>query len=147
MLFRSVYDRVCRLSVDYQGSDEEAAIVRRVVGADTVPADWMAKVVTVVRRTRSHGDLRVGSSVRGAIDCALVAKSLSDLRGLPIEHPLVGIDAALVALSGRVRLREGSARTTEDIVREIWADVFGVQNEDGREGKAGAPTGATNSHS
>ena len=143
----AVYDRVCRLSVDYQGSDEEAAIVRRVVGADTVPADWMAKVVTVVRRTRSHGDLRVGSSVRGAIDCALVAKSLSDLRGLPIEHPLVGIDAALVALSGRVRLREGSARTTEDIVREIWADVFGVQNEDGREGKAGAPTGATNSHS
>jgi len=143
----AVYDRVCRLAVDYQGSEEEQAIVAKAVGGQTFPEDWLSKVVTVVRRTRSHGDLRVGSSVRGAIDCALVAQSLSSLRGLPVDHPLVGLDAALVSLSGRIRLREGSVRSTEDIVREIWADVFGVQNEDTREGKAGAPTGATNSRS
>ncbi len=143
----AVYDRVCRLSVDYQPPDEEEAIVRRAVGDASIPDDWMAKVVTLVRRTRIHPDLRVGSSVRGAIDCSLVASSLSKLRGMPIENPSVGLDAALVALSGRVRLREGSARTTEDIVTELWQDVFGRVEGDGDRGKAGAPTGATNSHS
>ena len=143
----AVYDRVCRLAVDYQGVDEEEAIVTRSVGAVAYPDNWLHNVVTVVRRTRVHGDLRVGSSVRGAIDTALVAKTLSDLRGLPISHTMVGLDAALVSLSGRVRLREGSTRTTEEIIREIWADIFHPHEQTEREGKAGAPTGATNSHS
>jgi MoxR-like ATPase len=56
----------------------------------------------------------------------------------------VSLDAALVALSGRVRLREGSTRSTEDIVRELWVQVFGKRDDDGsNEGKATAPTGAT----
>ncbi len=143
----AVYDRVCRLSVDYQPPDEEEAIVRRAIGEAPVPADWLQKAVAVVRRTRLHPDLRVGSSVRGAIDCALVAHSLSQLRGVRLDQPSIGLDAALVALSGRVRLREGSARTTEEIVTELWLDVFGRVEPDGDPGKAGAPTGATNSPS
>jgi MoxR-like ATPase len=143
----AVYDRVCRLAVDYQSSDEETDIVSRAVADPAIPADWLAKVVTVVRRTRSHSDLRVGSSVRGAIDCALVARSLSGLRGQQVDHPVVGLDAGLIALSGRIRVREGSVRSAEDIVREIWLDVFGKQDDEGHEGKAGAPTGATNSRS
>jgi MoxR-like ATPase len=59
----------------------------------------------------------------------------------------VSLDAALVALSGRVRLREGSGRTADDVVTELWAAVFGrSESGDGDDaGKAGAPTGATNS--
>jgi MoxR-like ATPase len=132
----AVYDRVCRLAVDYQTPHEETDIVTRAVGAEGFPAGWLDKVVEVIRRTRSHPDLRVGSSVRGAIDCALVVRSLAELRGLPLDHPVVGLDAALVALSGRVRLREGATRTTEDIVKEIWIDVFGRTVEDGDPGKA-----------
>ena len=90
--------------------------------------------------TRSHPDLRVGSSVRGAVDFAKVAHSLSELRGKPITAPVVGIDAALVALSGRVRVREGSVRTAEEVITEIWSDVFGRTEENGDGGKAGAPT-------
>ncbi len=143
----AVYDRVCRLSVDYQTAEEEAAIVSRAVSDPAIPSDWLAKVVTVVRRTRTHADLRVGSSVRGAIDCTLVARSLAELRGQHVEHPVVGLDAALISLSGRIRTREGSVRTAEDIVREIWFDVFGTHDDEAPEGKAGAPTGATNSRS
>ena len=143
----AVYDRVCRLSVDYQPPEEEEDIVRRALAGVQVSDEWLAKVVTLVRRTRSHPDLRVGSSVRGAIDCALVAGSLSRLREIPLEHRRVGLDAALVALSGRVRLREGCQRTSEDIVIELWQDVFGEAEEGDNQGKAGAPTGATNSPS
>jgi MoxR-like ATPase len=149
----AVYDRMCRLSMTYQSAADEAAIVRRGLAAAERPAavddDWIVKVVDLVRLTREHEDLRVGSSVRGALDAALVAGSLAELRGLPVTNPSVGLDAAIVALSGRVRLREGSQRTTEGIVTELWERVFGrVAGDgegDGGPGKAGAPTGATSS--
>jgi MoxR-like ATPase len=135
----AVYDRVCRIAMSYQTAEEELSIVQRNVDSNVEPA-WLEKVVSVVRRTRSHVDLRVGSSVRGAVDFAKVALSLADLRGTSIDDPSVGIDAALVALSGRVRVREGSVRTPEDIVTEIWQDVFSRVEGDGSEGKGGAPT-------
>ena len=149
----AVYDRMCRLSMTYQSAPDEVAIVQREIGEQGVadiPAEWLGNVVELVRRTRDHADLRVGSSVRGAIDAALVAASLSQLRGLPVTQPSIGLDAAIVALSGRVRLREGSPRTTEGIITELWEDIFGRVagdgDADGDGGKGGAPTGATSSH-
>jgi MoxR-like ATPase len=136
----AVYDRVCRVAMSYQSAEDEQAIVQRNTEGTAIDADWMAKAVSVVRRTRSHPDLRVGSSVRGAVDFAKVAHSLAELRGFTIDNPSVGVDAALVALSGRVRVREGSVRTSEEIITEIWQDIFGRVEGDGGEGKAGAPT-------
>jgi MoxR-like ATPase len=145
----AVYDRVCRLSVSYQSAPEEAAIVSRSIGGGVGPSpDWIDKAVTVVRRTRSHPELRVGSSVRGAIDASAVAVSLAQLRDVPADDQHVGLDAAIVALSGRVRVREGVSRTSEEIVAELWREVFGFPEADGGDGsgKGGAPIGATNSH-
>jgi MoxR-like ATPase len=138
----AVYDRTCRLTVDYQSAEDETAIVGRSVGEAAPDARWMARMVELVRRTRSHPDVRIGSSVRGAIDATAVAASLSTLRGVAPTDPAVGLDAALIALSGRVRLREGVARTAEDLVTELWREVFG-----GDQGKGAAPSGATSSPS
>jgi MoxR-like ATPase len=78
-----------------------------------------------------------------------VANSLARLRGQSPQQPSVGLDAAIVALSGRVRLREGSQRTAEGIITELWEEIFGRVAGDGDgvgdEGKGGAPIGATNS--
>jgi len=136
----AVYDRTCRLLMDYQTADDEVGVVLRVAGEAAADPAWVAKVVDVVRRTRTHPDLRIGSSVRGAIDTALVAASLAGLRAAPATDPTVALDAALVALSGRVRVREGSNRSAEDIVRELWQQVFDVG---AGQGKGAAPTGAT----
>jgi len=133
----AVYDRCCRVSMGYQSAADEASIAARAV--DGIDPAWLAGVVELVRSTREHADLRVGSSVRGAIDMAAVARSLADVRGGAIDDDSVGLDAALVALSGRVRVREGSIRTAEDVVTELWNRVFGERNESG---KASAPTGA-----
>src|SRR3954453_10278942 len=62
----AVYDRVCRLSVTYQDPTDEAAIVTRALGETAVDSAWVAKLVELVRLTRAHPELRVGSSVRGA---------------------------------------------------------------------------------
>ena len=143
----AVYDRTCRLLVDYQDAREEGAIVDRAVGDGGVDEEWREKLVELVRRTRTHPEVRIGSSVRGAIDATAVAASLAELRGLPVWNPSVGLDAALIALSGRIRLREGTTRTAEEIVTELWAEVFGRRADGEGQGKAGAPNGATSSPS
>lgn len=131
----AVYDRVCRLSVGYQSASEECEIVERAVGdrlaGVAVDGRWLECAVELVRRTRSHPEIRVGSSVRGAIDMAAVAASLADLRNRAVESPEVCLDAALVALSGRIRLHEGSVRTPEEIVTELWRDVFSAPPTEG----------------
>jgi MoxR-like ATPase len=143
----AVYDRVCRVSMSYQSAQDEVAIVQRNTNDTPVPDAFMTKVVEVVRRTRSHPDLRVGSSVRGAVDFAKVAVSLASLRSSTTDDAAVSLDAALVALTGRIRIREGNSRTAEDIVTEIWTDVFGRTDADGDggEGKVSAPTRGTTS--
>ncbi len=147
----AVYDRVCRVAMTYQDADDEIEIVMRELanqaGGSKVSRDWVALVVEMVRSTRNHTDLRFGSSVRGAIDTAVVASSLSTMRNASVETATIGLDSALVALTGRVRMREGSVRTAEEVIAEIFSEVFGVKPKDGDAGKAGAPTGATNSQS
>jgi MoxR-like ATPase len=139
----AVYDRVCRLAVDYQSADDERSITERAGGGRDLDPSWLEKVVELVRLTRSHPDLRVGSSVRGAIDMCAVATSLAEVRASTVTAGDVSLDAALVALSGRVRLREGTTRSTEEIVTELWRAVFQRPADSGAEGKVSAPTGAT----
>ncbi len=137
----AIYDRVCRMAVDYQDAGDERAITARHGAA--VDADWLARAVELVRRTRTHPDVRIGSSVRGAIDLCAVAASLAEVRGRDVADRAVSLDAALVALSGRIRVREGSAREPEAIIIELWRDVFDpAPDAVGDPGKASAPTGA-----
>ena len=115
----AVYDRVCRVAMDYQSADQEAEIVAREAGATGAGAVGR-RAVRVTRATRDHPDVRVGSSVRGAIDLSLLADRLAELRHCAVTDERTGLDAALAALSGRLRVRDGCGRTPESIVRELW---------------------------
>jgi MoxR-like ATPase len=138
----AIYDRVCRLAVGYQDATDETAITRR--HQPDVDGDWAALTVELVRLTREHPDVRIGSSVRGSIDMCAVARSLSEVRELPVADRAVSLDAALVALSGRIRVREGCHRDPEAIITELWQQVFEApQDLGGDAGKAPAPIGAT----
>ena len=137
----AIYDRTCRIAMGYQSASTEASIVglRSVDGAaDTAFRD---SVVELVRRTRAHPDIRVGSSVRGAIDLVGIAGQLGTARSKPATDWRVGLDASLVALSGRVRLLESSSRSPEDVVRELYEAVFGREpaesSDDGTEPSPG----------
>ena len=121
----AIYDRTCRVLMGYQDLTDEVEIVGRAVsGTTTVNQEWLTGVVRVVRLTRHHADIRVGSSVRGAVDTVLVAATLSQIRDAGPEDAEVGLDAALAGLSGRIRLHEGSARTAEEIITELWSNEF-----------------------
>jgi MoxR-like ATPase len=145
----ALYDRTCRVGVDYQSEEEERAIVTRATMAGAPPAAGeptepgphtggdgpfilVARAVRAVRLTRSHPDLRIGSSVRGAIDIVAVARTLAALRG---SLDAAGLDAAVTALSGRVTRREGVSRPVEAIVEEVWAEAAAAAGEAGPPGK------------
>lgn len=141
----AVYDRVCRLAMGYQDADEEVRIVTAAAphAATALGSSGVGSAVAMVRDSRDHADIRTGSSVRGAIDVALVAIELARLRGVGPLDGEVTLDAALLALSGRIRLREGSPRTAEEVVTELWQRHFGpdVLNDGGDspdDGRTGA---------
>lgn len=135
----AIYDRTCRVRMDYQDAVDEAEIVRRNAADTVLDQAHLDRVVELVRRTRTHPDVRVGSSVRGAIDMVLVAATLAQLRGAAPTEAEVSLDAALTALSGRLRLHEGSSRTSEDVVRELWQQVFTPPPEAGEGDPGEAP--------
>jgi MoxR-like ATPase len=135
-LSTSVHDRLCRLAIDYQDDDAERGIVGRRTGLESTRL--VADAVALTRATRDRDDLRQGSSVRGAIDVALVAAQLAAIRevplpddpsiapprGLPSEYTEVVWDAVLLGLSGRIFLDETLDVTPEVVLREIWEDHF-----------------------
>jgi MoxR-like ATPase len=134
----AVYDRCCRLAMGYQDDGEEALIVGTAAPAAAAAfgPGAVLSAVAMVRDSREHPDVRTGSSVRGAIDFVLVCNELAALRRTEVLDPGVTLDAALLALSGRVRLREGSSRTADDVVRDLWSRHFGPRPDD-----TGAPDG------
>ena len=129
----AVYDRGCRLAMGYQDRPDELAIVRRRAGNVPAAADesFLARSVEMVRATRAHPDLRTGSSVRGAIDFTLLSAGLAELRESSYDSGDVTHDAAQLALSGRVRVRDGCGRGAAEIVEELWRRFFGALDSDG----------------
>lgn len=119
----AIYDRTCRIAMGYQSPEAEGRISE--MRAPEVPRDWRAKVIELIRSSRDHSDIRVGSSVRGVIDTVKVADALARARGVDVTDWHLGLDAATVALSGRIRLHESTTRTPEQVVRELYEGVFG----------------------
>lgn len=131
-LSTSVHDRLCRLSITYQDAAAEQAIVelRTAGSAAALPVvlreQLVSDAVAVTRATRTHPDVRQGSSVRGAIDCTLIGGRLSGLRGVAVpcgdRYRNLLLDAMIVALCGRIHLDEAAQSTPEQVLREIWEE-------------------------
>ncbi len=121
----SVYDRLCRLAVNYQSAAEDREIVALRTSSDD--ERLVADAVAITRATRDHEDVRHGSSVRGAIDLVAVAAPLTAIRGAGADeesYRAVVLDAALLALSGRINLDEAAGVTPEQVIKELWENHF-----------------------
>src|SRR5262250_1704494 len=77
---QAIADRICRIVLGYQDAAAEQAIVRAVTGRDGPVVPF---AVAFARATRSHRDVRMGASVRGAIDLVLLIDGLTRLRFEP----------------------------------------------------------------
>ena len=127
----SIKDRLNRLTIGYQDAAAEREIVRRRSrersGSDLDPG-VIADAVALTRATRAHDGIRQGSSVRGAIDLALMAAGLCSTRGIgpdDVEAYREAIwETMAIALSGRISLDHACEVDEYAVLREIWEDHF-----------------------
>jgi magnesium chelatase subunit D len=137
----AIADRICRIVLGYQDAAAERAITTAVTSVNGQVVDF---AVTLTRATREHRDVRMGASVRGAIDLVLLLTGLARLRGEDSLTRPTARDAAHAALSGRIRLADGCDRTPESVLDELldqlWADPDGPGKADGPPGAAGGAT-------
>jgi MoxR-like ATPase/Mg-chelatase subunit ChlD len=127
----SIKDRLNRLVIDYQGAGEEERIValRAAEAVEAAPDETIvADAVALARATRVHEHVVQGSSVRGAIDLALIAAQLCRRREVDpkdrVAYPDSFWDAMLLALSGRLSLEHAAGVDETGVLRDIWESHF-----------------------
>ncbi len=125
---QAIADRICRIVLGYQDAAAERAITTAVTGRSGQVVEF---AVSFTRATRSHRDVRMGSSVRGAIDLVLLLDGLTRLRGEAAMGRETARDAAHAALSGRIRIADGCDRSPESVLDELLDDLWPAE--------AGAP--------
>jgi magnesium chelatase subunit D len=134
----AIADRICRVVLGYQDAAAERAITTAVTSVNGQVVDF---AVTLTRATREHRDVRMGSSVRGAIDLVLLVTGLARLRGEDGLTQPTARDAAYAALSGRIRMADGCDRTPEAVLDELLDGLWAEPAPDGRKKADRLPAG------
>jgi MoxR-like ATPase len=110
---QAISDRMCRVAIGYLDAAGERTVVERQTGLN---GRLVEIAVAVTRGTRTHAAVRLGASVRGAIDMVRLARGLQQVRDRdPLDHDGL-LDAAVAALSGRIRVHEDQDRTAEEVI-------------------------------
>jgi magnesium chelatase subunit D len=117
----AIADRICRVVLGYQDADAERRITVAQTGRAGREVDF---AVALTRSTRAHRDVRMGSSVRGAIDLVLLLAGLARLRNEPGLVRETARDAVHAALSGRIRIADGCDRPPESVLDELLAALW-----------------------
>lgn len=133
---RAFMDRICLIRMDYQSKEEENEIVRVRTGFEK--PDVVAMAVAMVRKTREHPDIKLGASVRAAIDLVDIYASLQKIADRPDENFLI---AALMSMANKIWLNEMTGRSPHQIIEDIWSGLkadYKLGDENTGEQDAGA---------
>ena len=124
---QSIADRMCRIAIGYLDEQHEREVVSRQTGLE---GGAVATAVAIARGTRVHPAVRIGSSVRGAIDMVRLADGLSAARDEAESERETLLDAAIAAMSGRVRIHEDQSRTAEEVITELLDAALASEDAD-----------------
>jgi len=139
---QSIADRMCRIAIGYLDEGQERKVVERQTGLD---GPLVAVAVSIARGSRTHPAVRIGSSVRGAIDMVRLASGLATVRDQPGTEREVLLDGAIAAMSGRVRVHEDQSRTAEEVIAELLDAALATEGDD-RATLPPPPRAATRQH-
>ena len=118
---QAIADRICRVVLGYQDAVAEQQITTAMTGENGQAVEFS---VALTRATRDHRDVRMGASVRGAIDLVLLLTGLARLRGESGMARDTARDAAYAALSGRIRIADGCDRSPESVLDELIGQAW-----------------------
>jgi MoxR-like ATPase len=113
---RAFLDRVVRIRTDYQSEEEETEIVRLRTASDE--SQLIRTAVRITRLTRESEEIKLGASVRAAIDIVTVVENLALLSGGEPTYEDV-VDACRMALTSKIWLAETMNATAEDVIDTI----------------------------
>ncbi|MEE8209420.1 MAG: AAA family ATPase [bacterium] len=119
---RALYDRFCRIGMDYQSLEEDLEVLRRTVGAADETINLVA--IHLVHATRHHKEIKQGASIRGAIDMVTLFHVLGRLEELPYVERMK--EAMLTGVPSKIWLSELCTRTIEEVLNEILDQVLGA---------------------
>lgn len=139
-LSRALRDRFCSIKMDYQSMEEEVKIVKLRTGSRNMKL--IEDAVKISRRTRNHPDVRLGASVRGAIDMVLIAEKLlsADVKNLDEDCEELILQAAITAMRDKIWMMETSEKTPEDVIKEIWNMIKAEEKTLNKEGNIAEKT-------
>jgi MoxR-like ATPase len=112
--------------LDYQSEEEEEAIVKKETGS--TDNDLLKIAVRIARKMRDSPEIRRGPSVRGAIDTVAIAEKMfsSRISDLDEQEMRSLIErAAMMALSSKVEVREGSHEKLIEVIKKITGEILG----------------------
>jgi len=134
---QAIADRMCRIAIGYLDAEQEHEVVRTQTG---VGGEVVQVAVSIARGSRLHAAVRMGSSVRGAIDMVKLADGLATARGATALERELLLDAAIAAMSGRIRVHEDQGRSVEEVITELLDAALMISDDDraARSGRAAA---------
>jgi MoxR-like ATPase len=115
---RAFMDRICLIKMDYQSEAEEREIVR--MRTRSKDPEVVSLAVQMVRATRGHEDIKLGASIRAAIDMVDLFTGMQKVADQPRQNILI---SARMALSNKIWLNEMTRKTADDIIEEIWGSL------------------------
>lgn len=113
---RAFLDRVVRVRMDYQSEDEEIEIVKRRACSDEQPL--VKTAVRVTRLTRDTPEIKLGASIRAAIDIVTIVENLRVLSDGELR-PEDFADACKMALTSKIWLSETINAAPEEIIERV----------------------------
>ncbi|GAB4257293.1 MAG: hypothetical protein Kow00122_15210 [Thermoleophilia bacterium] len=113
---RAFLDRVVRVRMDYQSEEEEIEIVKKRACTDE---ERLAKTaVRVTRLTRDTPEIKLGASIRAAIDIVTIVQNLRMLSDGELRTEDFA-DACKMALTSKIWLSETVNAAPEDIIERV----------------------------
>ena len=115
---RAFMDRICLIRMDYQSEEEEREIVRMRTGSKD--PETVSLAVQMVRATREHEDIKLGASIRAAIDMVDLFTGMQKRDDQPRQNLLI---SARMALANKIWLNEMTRKTADNIIEGIWNNL------------------------
>jgi MoxR-like ATPase len=117
---RAFMDRICLVKMNYQSEAEEQEILRLRTGVDD--GQIISLAVKMARKTRENPDIKLGASIRAAIDLVDLFVGMQKLDSQPDQNFLI---AARMAMSNKIWLNEMTDKTADEIIESIWDRLKG----------------------
>jgi MoxR-like ATPase len=115
---RAFMDRICMIKTGYQAEEEEQEVVRARTGVEDQEMVHLA--VSLTRKTREHPEIKLGASIRAAIDTVDLYSGMQRLQTHSEEDFLL---TARMAVSNKIWLNEMTAKTADELIEEIWRSI------------------------